>query len=117
MTVTRAEIQTYEGVGEYFITDETIDFAKNQAELIAQRDILESICVYVKSQSNMINHELGNDEIITVGAGILRMIDTKFSITANDIGVSVKSFVTAQIDTDELEKLLEQEIKRRVHND
>ena len=114
MSVTRAEIQTYEGIGEYFITDETIDFAKNQAELIAQRDILESICVYVKSQSNMINHELGNDEIITVGAGILRVIDTKFSITADDIGISVKSFVTAQIDTDELEKLLEQEIKRRI---
>lgn len=31
MSVTRAEIQTYEGFGEYFITDETVDFAKNQA--------------------------------------------------------------------------------------
>ena len=34
---TYAEIKSYEGVGEYFMTDETIDFAKNQAALSAQR--------------------------------------------------------------------------------
>lgn len=33
--------EVYEGVGEYFMTDETVDFAKNQAELAAQRDVLE----------------------------------------------------------------------------
>ena len=114
MTVTCAEIHTYEGVGEYFVTDETVDFAKNQAELIAQRTILEEICVYVKSKSTMIDYELNNDEIITISTGILRVIDTKFSITADDGEIIVKSFVTAQIDTDELEKLLEQEIKRRI---
>lgn len=117
MTVTRAEIQTYEGVGEYFVTDETVDFAKNQAEIIAQRTILEEICVYVKSKSTMIDYELDNDEIITISAGILRVIDTKFSITADDDEIIVKSFVTAQVDTDELEKLLEQEVKRRLNND
>lgn len=117
MTVTCAEIQTYEGVGEYFVTDETVDFAKNQAELIAQRTILEEICVYVKSKSTMIDYELDNDEIITISAGILRVIDTKFSITADDGEIIVKSFVTAQVDTDELEKLLEQEVKRRLNND
>ena len=117
MTVTRAEIQTYEGVGEYFVTDETVDFAKNQAEIIAQRTILEEICVYVKSKSTMIDYELDNDEIITISAGILRVIDTKFSITADDDEIIVKSFVTAQVDTDELEKLLEQEVKKRLYND
>ena len=117
MTVTRAEIQTYEGVGEYFVTDETVDFAKNQAEIIAQRTILEEICVYVKSKSTMIDYELDNDEIITISAGILRVIDTKVSITADDDEIIVKSFVTAQVDTDELEKLLEQEVKKRLYND
>ena len=81
MTVTCAEIQTYEGFGKYLITDETVDFAKNQAELIAQRTILEEICVYVKAQSTMIDYELDNDEIITISAGILRVIDTKLRIT------------------------------------
>lgn len=114
VTVTHAEIQAYEGVGKYFITDETIDFAKSQAELIAHRTILEEICVYVKSQSTMIDYELDNDEIITISTGILRVIDTKFSITADDGEIIVKSFVTAQIDTDELENLLKQEIKSRL---
>ena len=113
-TVAHAEIKNYEGVGEYFITDETLDFSKNQAELIAQRDILEKICVYVKSQSTMIDNELENDEIITISAGILRVIDTKFSIINDEDGITVKSFVTAQVDTDELKKLLEEEIKNKI---
>lgn len=117
MTVTCAEIQTYEGFGKYLITDETVDFAKNQAELIAHRTILEEICVYVKAQSTMIDYELDNDEIITISAGILRVIDTKFSIATDNNGIIVKSFVTAQVDTDELEKLLEQEVKSHLHND
>ena len=113
-TAAHAEIQTYEGVGEYLMTDETLDFAKNQAELAAQRDLLEKICVYIKVQSTMIDHELDEDEIITISAGILHVIDTKFSMTAEDDGILIKSIVTAQIDTDELEKLLEQEIKSRL---
>ena len=106
--------EVYEGVGVYFMTDETIDFAKNQSEIAAQRDILEKICVYVKSQSTMIDHEFDNDEIITIRAGILNVIDTKFSMESENDWIKVKSFVTAQIDTDELKKLLEQEIKSRL---
>ena len=43
-----AEIKTYSGVGEYLMTTETVDFAKNQAEIFAERDILDKIRVYVK---------------------------------------------------------------------
>ena len=113
-SVAHAEIKTHEGVGEYLMTTETIDFAKNQAELAAQRDILEKICVYIKSKSTMIDNELDNDEIVTVSAGILRIVDIKFSMEDDRDGFNVKSFVTAQIDTDELEKLLEQEVKRKI---
>ena len=109
--------EVYEGVGEYFINDETVDFAKNQAELAAQRDILEKICVYVKGQSIMIDNELDNDEIITISAGILHVIDTKFSMEQEDGLIEVKSFVTAQIDIDELKKLLERAIKERVSDE
>lgn len=62
----------------------------------------------------MIDYELDNDEIITISAGIIRVIDTKFSITVDEGEIIVKSFVTAQVDTDELEKLLEQEVKSRL---
>ena len=109
-----AHAEIYTGVGEYFMTDETVDFAKNQAELAAQRDVLEKICVYVKEQSAMIDNELDNNEIITISAGILHVIDTKFSMEPEDDSIKVKAFVTAQIDIAELEKLLEQAVKERV---
>lgn len=113
-TAAHAEIQTYEGYGEYLMTDETVEFAKNQAELAAQRDILDKIFVYVKSQSTMIDNELDNDEIITISAGILHVIETKHYFESEVDGILVKALVTAQIDTDELKKLLEQEIKSRL---
>lgn len=116
-TEVHAEIKTYEGTGEYFMSDETIDFAKNQAELVAQRAILDRISVYVKYESAMIDYELDEDEIITVAAGILHVIDTKFSMDNEEDLIKVKAFVTAQVDVDELKKLLEQEIKNRVPND
>ena len=109
-----AHAEIYEGVGEYFMTYETVDFAKEQAELAAQSDILEQICVYVKEQSTMIDNELDNEEIITVSTGIIHVIDTKFSIEPEDALIKVKAFVTAQIDIAELKKLLEQEIKNKI---
>ena len=113
-SVANAEIKTYDGVGVYIMKDETLIFAKNKAELDAQRNILEKICTYVKSESDMIGGELNSDEVITVSAGILHVIDTKFSMTSQENGILIKSFVTAEIDTDELEKLLEKAIKERV---
>ena len=112
-----AEIKIYEGVGEYLMTDETVNFAKEQAETLAQRDILEKICVYVEEESIMIDNELDKDEIITISAGILYVIDTKFSMAEDDAGIIVKSFVTAQIDTDELKILLDKAVKERISDD
>ena len=112
-SATHAEIRTYEGVGEYFVKDdESIDFAKNQAELIAERDALEQVKFYIKSKSKSVNSKLLEDEIIVIAAGILHVTNTKFDIEVAD-SLIVKSFVTAEIDIDELEKLLEQAIKER----
>ena len=111
--VAHAEIQTYEGRGEYFMTDETPDFAKSQAELAAQRDVLERICVYVREETEMIDQELDKDEIITIAAGILYQTGVKFSMEDEADGVTVTAFVTADIDTDELKTLLEREIENR----
>lgn len=113
-SIAHAETEKYEGFGEYFMTDETVDFAKNQSELAAQRDILDKICVYVKSQSTMIDNELDNDEIITISAGILHVIETKHYFESEVDGIVVKALVTAKIDTEELNNLLEQEIKSRL---
>ena len=117
VSTAHAEIQTYEGVGEYFMNDETMDFAKNQAELNAERKILEQVCVYVKNISNVTDNELDNDEIITIAAGILYITDTKFSMAEESGEISVKSLVTAQIDSDELKNLLEQAIKSKLSDE
>ena len=61
----------------------------------------------------MIDNELDDDEVITISAGILRVTDTKFSIEDDADGLLVKAFVTAEIDTDELETLLERETNNR----
>lgn len=108
-----AETKAYTGYGEYLMTDETIDYAKEQAEREAQLRILEEVCTDVKKSATMIDHEIDEDEIITISAGILHVTDTKFSLDMDEGGILIKSFVTAQIDTAELEKLLEQTIKER----
>lgn len=106
-----AEIQTHSGSGQYFMTDETIDFAKSKAELDAQRNIIEKVCVYIDSQTEVNTNVLEKDEIIAIGAGILHVTDTKFSMEPDDAGITVKAFVTAEIDTDELKVLLERAIE------
>ena len=113
VTVVHAQIQTYEGVGEYFMTNETVEFAKEQAELEAQRNVLEQVCVYVRGQATMIDHELDEDEIITISAGILYWKDVKFSCAEDSGDLLVKALVKAEIDTDEVDKLLDNAIKNR----
>ena len=113
-TVAHAEVQTYTGVGEYFMAeDTTVDFAKYQASISAERDALEQVKVYVRSQSKMIDGKIDDDDIIAIGAGILCVKDTKFSIEDTAQGLLVKAIVTAEIDIDELETLLEREINAR----
>ena len=111
-SVAFAETKIYEGVGEYFMTEETVDFAKQEAEKDAARVILEQACAFIKAQATMLDHELDEDEIIKICAGVLYWNDsTKYSIDAEADGVTVKAFVSAKIDTDEVDALLEQAIK------
>ena len=109
-----AQIQTYTGNGEYLMTDdEVVDFAKSRAAIEAERNILDQVCVYVKSQSSMIDNELDRDEVISIGAGILHVTDTKYQMVDDAQGILVKATVTAQIDIEELKTLLNQAIAER----
>ena len=116
MTSVHAETKVYQGVGEHFMTDETIDSAKNKAELMAERDALEQVCFYVKSQSTSRNSRLDTDEIIIIAVGILHVIETKFLMSEGVDCLKVTAWVTATIDTDELEKLLERAVNERFPN-
>ena len=111
-----AQIQTYTGSGEYLMSeDENVDFAKSRAAIEAERNILDQVCVYVKGQSSMIDNELDRDEVISIGAGILHVTDTKYKLLDDAGGILVKATVTAQIDIEELKTLLNQAIAERRH--
>ena len=111
-----AQIQTYTGSGEYLMSeDENVDFAKSRAAIEAERNILDQVCVYVKGQSSMIDNELDSDEVISIGAGILHVTDTKYKLLDDAQGILVKATVTAQIDIEELKTLLNQAISERQH--
>lgn len=113
-SVSHAEIKTYEGLGVYYLNDgETTDFGKEKSALLAERDAIEQVKLYIKSDSRVVNSKLLEDEIITIAAGILRVIDTKHAIEVEDDALIVKAFVTATIDTDELDTLLDNAIKSR----
>lgn len=113
-SVSHADIKTYEGLGVYYLHDgETIDSAKKKAELNAWRIIVEQVKVDISSYSCLHNLKLPEDEIITIAAGILRVIETKHVIEVEDDALIVKAFVTATIDTDELENILDNAIKNR----
>ena len=111
-----AQIQTYTGSGEYLMSeDENVDFAKSRAAIEAERNILDQVCVYVKGQSSMIDNELDRDEVVSIGAGILHVTDTKYKMLDDADGILVKATVTAQIDIEKLKILLEQAIAERRH--
>lgn len=113
-SVACAEVKTYTGSGEYLLTDENVDFAKSRAEISAERNILEKVCVYIKAQSTMIDNELDNDEVISICAGILHVTDTKFKIVDDADGILVTAFVTAEVDIDQLKDLLNRAINERM---
>lgn len=71
------------------------------------------MCFYVKGQSASRNSRLDTDEIIIIVAGTLHVIETKFLISEDVEGAKVTALVTLDIDTDNLEKLLEQAVKER----
>jgi len=110
-----AATQTYEGVGVFTITaGETQNFAKKQAKLAAERDALEQIYLFIKSQSSAKNFEMFKDEIITIAAGCMNVLQTKFDVNKDDDFFVITATVIAEIDPDEIPKAVERERKKRL---
>ena len=105
-----AEIQIYEGVGEYaMMNDETMDFAKHQAQLEAERNIAEQVYVYVQSRTETDKQTLEHDEIVVISEMIMKIIEVKHQILpATDETFIVRATVKAKIDTDEIDKLMKE---------
>ena len=109
-SIGHAEIQIYEGVGEYaMMNDETMDFAKYQAQIEAERNIAEQVYVYVQSQTETNMQVYNHDEIIVMSEMIMKIIEVKHQILpATDDTFIVRAIVKAEIDTDEIDKLMKE---------
>lgn len=113
----QAEIKVYTGIGEHYMEDanETLDESQVKAKIAAELNALEQAQFYVQGYSEMHESNLTQDEIITITAGILNIIDVKYSL-ADDAGILLmKAEVTAEMDTDKIEELVELEVKRRTN--
>ena len=117
-----AEIKSYDGVGEYIMSDfETPDVAKQRAKMYAERNACEKAGVYIKSYSRSENLELVADEVETMTNGILKVLSVEYKMVPMEQygGIMYRAIIVAEIDTaniddwishsrDERESLIEQ---------
>ena len=101
-----AEIKTYEGVGKFEISGESLEYAKNQAKLQAEREISEQIYVQVKSDSKVKNSVLEYDEIIVITESLMKIIEINYKLLPSEKNSIICATVKAEIDTEEIEKII-----------
>ena len=104
-----AEIKTYEGNGEYIMSEfETIDIAKQRAKQKAERAAQEKAGVFIESNTEVVNMMVTKDEIRTMTGGILKIVDVQYDLKplADGKSLIVRATVKADIDSDDIEKWL-----------
>lgn len=109
-SVAYAEVQTYTGVGEYVMSNfETPDSAMERAKAYALRDAQEQAGIYVQTYSKAQNFKLVKDEITTMTAGIIKVIETEIEpIPVKDAKGAIKYIakMKVKINTDDISKWL-----------
>ena len=116
VTGVNAEIKTYEGIGEYVMSDfETPDIAKERAKQRAQRAAQELAGVYVESFTKVENMTITKDEIITLTNGILQVFDVNYQTlpSSDGIGVMIRATLKANIDTAKVDEWLQKGVGER----
>lgn len=102
-----AEVRTYEGVGEYVMSDfETPDIAKQRAKQRAEVAAQEQAGIFVKSNMKVVNAQMQSDEIETMTAGIMKVHSVTYDVRPDAAGFVFTSKVMVDIDTDEIDKWL-----------
>lgn len=111
--VSRAEIRTYEGVGEYIMSDfETPDIAKQRAKARAEQHAAEQAGVYVKSYTRTVNNTLVEDEIVAIANMIIKITDVQYTTTpTSESGGSfqIVAKIHATIDSDRIDEWLKRD--------
>ena len=116
-----AEIQTYEGNGEYLMSDfEAMPVAKERAKNRAEEDALDQAGVYVTSFSKSTDAKLTADEITAVTNTITEIVgdvdysEKLFQLTEQSTATVVAAKLTAKVDTDGIANFLKLNEKDRV---
>ena len=80
---------------------------KNKSKIDGERNIAEQVFVDVQSSTEVKNSQLIHDEIILMTESLIRVLDVKYKIEPMEDDVFiVHAIVTAEVDTDEINKLL-----------
>ena len=80
--IANAEVKTYEGTGEYVMSDfETPDIAKQRAEARAEQNCVEQAGVYVKSYTRTVNHVVAEDEVEAIANNIINIVSDEYTVT------------------------------------
>lgn len=102
-----AEIRTYEGVGEYLMSDfETPEIAKQRAKQRAEQAAQEQAGVFVKSNTKVVNYQLESEEIEVMTAGIMKVHSVEYDKKIDESGFLFTAKVLVDIDTDEIDNWL-----------
>ena len=116
MPITHASVETYVGTGEYTMSEyETPHVAQQRAKFYAERNAQEQAGLFIRSQSKVENSKLTEDEIITMSAGIVKLLDVNIQPIVLDAHTfKFIATVKVDIDTDEINSWLEQEAQQRL---
>ncbi len=107
--VANAEVRTYEGVGEYVMSDfETPDIAKQRAKVRAEQAAQEKAGVFVKSNTKVVDLQLKSEEIEIMTAGVMKVHSVTYDVKPDAAGFLFISKVLVDIDTDEIDNWLNQ---------
>lgn len=102
-----AEVKTYEGTGEYVMSDfETPDIAKQRAKARAEQSCVEQAGVYVKSYTRTVNSVVAEDEVEAIANTIIKIVDEKYVVTpVSESGGSFRIVATikATIDSEQID--------------
>ncbi len=107
---TYAEVKSYEGIGEYMMSDfETPDVGKQRAKSRAEQNCVEQAGVYIESYTSMVNASIVKDEVIAIASSIINITDVTYEvvpITGAGGGFRIVAKIHADIDNKGIDKWL-----------
>lgn len=102
-----ASAEIFEGTGFYEMKEsDTIDYAKEQAKLFAERRALEEAYVNIGGVTEYDSGFVVLDEIIAESEGIISVLETKYKIESGNSpdGFIIRAIVKVDIDLENLKK-------------